>query len=288
MARRAAVAVALAMLVMPAGASANHIQPAVSIHLTDLGVQKDFSHHVRVEWQGGCGPNAPNALVNSDKANVKLMLVPARAGKHPVAASTLPIETANDNWEFDVDPGRRLFARVTLVCQEDMPGATPEDDPVTESATATADTPEQVYVPPRLLGYHLSRASYCGNTTARQRATGMGAADFQTLNWKLSFGTTSMLQHPSVTGILEEVRLRASGKGMRVRVGPASGPLRKYQEFQATIFSPRSGKVKIWAEIGGVRTNSLTVPIFGKPCVLHPFQYYGAVVMRGANPFIRD
>jgi hypothetical protein len=256
------------------------------VHLTDLGAQKSGTHDVRVDWQGTCGPNAPSATV-AEGAKYEVVIRPARAGRRPVVAKSNAIEATSGSETIELDPGRRIFARITLACEDSVPGPTPDDDPTIESASAKAESPETIYAPPRLLGYHDSRASYCGNVTARQRATGIGAADFETIEWQLSFGATSMLQHPSVTGILKEVRLRASGKGMRVRIGPASGPLRKYQSFQATIFSPRSGRVKIWAEIGGVKTNSLTIPIYGKPCVRDPWRYYGAAVMRGANPFIR-
>lgn len=280
------MAVIAASAVFAQATSASHMQPSVSIHLTDVGTQKDSSHRVRVDWQGTCGANAPSASVG-DNANIEVMLRPARAGKRPVVASQIPIDTAGGSTEIEVDPGRRIFARITLGCDDSVPGPTPDDEPTFESASAKAESPETIFVPPRLVGYNVGRASFCGKTTERQRATGIGAADFETIEWRLSFGATSMLQHPSVTGIINEVRLRASGKGLRLRVGPASGPLRKYQTFQATIFSPRSGRVKIWAEIGGVKTNALSIPIVGTPCVTNPRKYYGAEVMRHANPFVR-
>jgi hypothetical protein len=272
--RSAAVVVVAACAVLVAPASASHMQPAASIHLTDLGAQTDGSHKVRIAWETTCGPNAPNALL--DESEYAVMIRPRREGAKPVTAGGDLFETPTGSVEATIAPGRRVFARVLLRCDDSG-----------EVARATADSPETLFVPPRISGASVTRGSYCGRVSRRQRNNGIGASDFQTIRWNLQFGRTSMLKSPSIAGFLNEVRLRASGKGLRLRVGPASGPLRKYSEFQATIFSPPSGRVKLWAEIGGVSTNVISLPVVGKPCVRNPRKYYGAAVMRHANPFVR-
>jgi hypothetical protein len=272
--RGAALGLAIAVLgLLPGSALASHMQPAASVHLTDLGVQKDGSHRVKLDWQVGCGANAPDATLDESFYGV---LVPRRAGGKPAIAVQEEFTEPSGSAIVIVQPGRRVFGRVLLECRD-----------AGELATVTVESPEQIYVPPRLAGFSVPHGTWCGRLTDRQRDTGIGASDFQTVNWRLQFGRTTMLKSPSTAGLLKEVRLRASGRGMRLRVGPDSGALRKNGVFQATIFTPRSGKLKLWAEVGGVKTNVVTVPIVGDPCVRNPKSLYGAEVMRRANPFIR-
>lgn len=272
--RLGCVALALAVLALSPASAGAALQPSASVTLTDLGAERDGSHRVRIDWTGSCGPEAPaDALHASSFAG--LVHVPRRAGARPFRGDGGPPSSLSGSSEERVLPGRRVFARLALVCDDGE-----------SVARAEADSAQQLFVPPRLAGWSVDRGSYCNATRAEQRR-GVGASDFQTLDWKLVFGRDSMLLSPSVKGMLDEVRLRASGKGLRFRDRPSSGALRKGNDFRATIFTPRSGRLTLWAEVGGVSTNKITIPIVGSPCVRSPKSYYGREVMRRANPFIR-
>lgn len=303
--RRAVLAVALAALLPVTPAFASHLEPTASVSVSDLGVAPGApvpgSHRVRIDWSGSCGPNAPAQAHSSDDSSWSLLIRPKSASRRPAEVDGASPAQPTGSAEATVAPGRRVFARFVIGCNDAVqppPGPNGEPaEPVTESARAQADSAESVYVAPRIVGFRVSRGTWCGArghaVPKRDQKRGIGASDFQTLNWSLAFDPLSMLVRPSIPGILAEVRLRASGKGVRLRVGPAPGPLRAgfragTPVFQATIFSPRSGKLKLWAEIGGVKTNAIQVPIVGIPCVTNPRRYYGAQVMRRANPFVHD
>lgn len=268
----AIAALSLSLVALPAAARADDPLTA-SVTLTDLGASKDGTfNRVRVDWTSSCPPGS-----TTDTTSYFRYVQHSPKGKRTLGPKEQAFETAGSQVD-EILAGRRVSLLMYLSCG-------PDDESVpTQSGFAESNT---IYIPPRITGWSVERGSYC-NTSQRQQRKGVGAADFQTLNWKLVFGGASFLESVSMTTILEGVRLRASGKGLRFRYGPRSGPARKYGVYQGTIFTPRSGSVKLWAEIGGVATNKITVPVVGKPCVTNPWSYYGRRVMSQANPFIRD
>ena len=302
MIRRAAIAVTVvsgAALAVPGPAVAGHLQPSVSVSVTDLGeapicraglpaetVCSAYrgSRRVRVDWTASCGAGAPEGAFSAESW-ADLAIRPRNPARRVIVTrEPAGMETPSGGREELVGPGRRVFARAQVVCDDGE-----------ERVTAQADSAETVVVAPFLHGFELERATFCGakgrSVPRRDQRRGIGASDFQTLDWVLGFDFESMLMRPSVTGALKEVRLRAAGRGVRLRVGPGSGPLRAGLRrgapvWRATLFSPRSGRVRLWAEVGGLKTNTISIPVVGVPCVRNPRSYYG---LRGPlNPFIRN
>ena len=300
-----------AALVAATPASASHLAPSVAVSVVDLGEapicraglpegtvcsKLRGSRRVRVDWTSACGPEAPAGAFSAEESWVDLGIRPRNPARGPVVPRVPSgMEAPSGSREELVSPGRRVFARARVSCYDPGPERGPDEPPADERASAQADSAETVVVAPVLYAWELERGTFCGangrDVPPRDRRRGIGASDFQTVNWILDFDFESMLMRPSVTGALKEVRLRAAGRGVRLRVGPGSGPLRKGLRvgdpvWQAAVFSPRSGKLRLWAEVGGTRTNVIRVPVVGVPCVRNPRSYYG---LRGPlNPFVRN
>lgn len=291
----AALGVISAVLVPATPAAAKHMTPQASVALTDLGVARACgpkrregcatvagSHLVKVEWTASCGAGASPTSPPTPEISYQLWVKPKSATRRVRAADDeIEVDTPSGSDTVVALPGRRLFARLFLTCADEIPAADEAGEPTLETQSIRVDSPQTVYVPPRLTGWKVIEGQFCAEVPRRDLLRGaVGAGAWQELSWNLAFGAESMLDHPSTRGVLREVRLRASGRGIKMRAAPRSGAFRRYGEFRASVYTPRSGDLKIWAEIGGVRTNALRIPVVGDPCPRYPGM--------GRNTFIRN
>ena len=65
---------------------------------------------------------------------------------------------------------------------------------------------------------------------------------------------------------MRQIKLFARGAGVRVNRSPDRGMLRELGEIGTWITSRRGGTLRIWATIGGKRTNTLRVRVLPKRC----------------------
>jgi hypothetical protein len=167
-----------------------------------------------------------------------------------------------------VPPGAHMYATVTVECYWADPDGT---GPEAHSLSATSAPTAEVVVPPWLREVSIQKGNYCnfnpGTRTvlqARQRGS------------IVSFGSDYVEKSLLGAGRRTQAGVRqrwlaAQGAGIRVRRHPEVFLLQEFgrKEPFAGLLRPnprRSGWLKVWEEVGGVRSNTLAIKVVGNRC----------------------
>ncbi len=255
------------VLVAAASASANHTASATASLTMDPAspscklVEKTYrsrckgSRVVRVTWSVSCG--YPDPIVNVRFWN-------PRPGKSPVEMMTEEYSGETSGVTVKrIGAGTRIFATVKVFC--DNPG----DGDLIDSHRAEAESPPtaEAFIPPRFVGVSNIKNSFCGFIpTLRQQRYGLQARQTSGWDFSLIFDEDSLLgvRRFSDAGRRRTI-LRARGAGINWRSVAAPFIPTATQRFPTAagmILVPRkAGALRIWAVIGGEKTNVLTLRV---------------------------
>lgn len=253
------------VLAAPGVARADHVTAAVSVELRDDGPGRDGTRKATLSWSITCSPGAEAA------GDARIMIRPKNPGLAPRVGDELEIDPAQPSSSAAVtlDPGRTVHGAVTATCTqfiEDADGEAHE-----HRATASADSAQTIFVPPRLGKPTVGYGSWCDAERARRRGH-LQALQSYRLGLPLRFNSFSLLRGRGRASY-REIVVRASGAGLRLR----ERVLVNRNGFGVNVRPRRAGRLRIWVELGGVTTNRQTITVAAirggcrRAALLHPF-----------------
>lgn len=217
------------------------------------------SRLVRVTWSVACSAEYPL---------VEVKLWTPRPGKSPVVFDSREEGTHSGVTTFHVEAGTRVFATVEVLCDFEGDGETIDYHRVrAESAPTVA-----AFNPPRLVLVENVGNSFCGVVpTIRQLSRTLQARETSSWDLDLIFNADSLLAVKRRSAAwFRRIRIHARGAGLRgsARARPwvpgAIGPITT--QAGVRLVPRRGGRLKIWAVIGGEKTNVLSLKVFPKRC----------------------
>lgn len=266
--RLTAAAVSLCcLLVAAAPASANHAASATGSLTMDPApascklVERSYkskcrgSRVVRVTWSVSCG--YPDPIVNVRFWN-------PRPGKSPVEMLTEEYSGELSGVTVKrIAAGTRVFATVKVFCDDPGDGDTVEAHRVVAESAPT----ETAFIPPRLVRVTSVKNSFCGFVPSlTQQRYGLQARQTSGWDFTLLFDDDSLLggsRHTHAARV--KTRLRSKGAGINYNDIAAPwipGATGRIPTAAGTILVPRRpGPLKVWAVIGGAKTNVLTLRV---------------------------
>jgi hypothetical protein len=266
----ALVAVASMAIAAPA-AQADHIAPTVTATLELGQAVRDCSasglcaraRRATVSWNASCGPAAPpDALQEVD---VGIYGVRPDGTRFPYDGEALEAEdaTLSGSMGMTAGPGLRFFAQVEVTCSSVVTDA--EGNQVEHTGKATSTPTTQFYLPPQLMDFRTTRSGFCGVSVPNSKLDKwLQAGQYAELEYFLRYSARSLMRR----GIpeLRQVKLFARGAGIRKKASPDRGMLRELGAIGTWMTPRRAGYLKIWATIGGKKTNTLRVRVLPKRC----------------------
>jgi len=218
----------------------------------------DGSRVARVDWSATCG--AESAIIQVD------YMAARPGGKRPLGLATVELDSALAGvTRKRIGAGTRVVASVTVHCDTEGDGDTIESHRVSASATtATA------VIAPRLVKVEAVTNSFCGFVPSnRQLKFTTQAGSTLGVDYTLEFNEQSLLGADSRKPPgLRQQRLVARGAGVRFRRRPLNALPTAGQLVRvgagARFPVRRKGRLRFSAVIGGLRTNSLAFPVFGR------------------------
>jgi hypothetical protein len=155
--------------------------------------------------------------------------------------------------------GVRVFATVEVDCFVAGDGQTTQD----HTASAVSKPTQTVFIAPRLVSVEAVRNSFCGVnvpirlTDSLLQARRRSAADYHTV-----FNGPSLVGAPKLSSAgRARTILRARGAGLRIRRRARAyvpGATGRIHTEAGIVWRPRKrGWLRVWAVIGGFRTNAL-------------------------------
>jgi len=149
------------------------------------------------------------------------------------------------------EPGLRFFGEVVVKCAVRGPDVDEDGAPIEHSGQATGRT-DQLYLPPRLAAFRTTFGSFCGvNVPAKRTAFLLQAGEYAELEWLLRYSVPSLIRR---------------GAGIRVEASPDRGMLSEFGAIGTGLKPRRAGKLRIWATVGGKKTNTRRVTVLPKRC----------------------
>ena len=262
-----AAAVLCCVLVAAAPASAGHSASATASLAMDPAapncrlVERTYrsrcrgSRVVRVTWSVSCG--YPDPVVHVQFWN-------PRPGKRPV--EMMMEEYSGESSGVTVrriGAGTRVFATVRVFCDD------PGDGDTIEAHRVEAESPptSEAFIPPRLTRVTSVRNSFCGFIPSlRQQRYGLQARQTSGWDFSLIFDDDSLLgMSRSTRAGRVKTRLRSKGAGTNrndIAAPWIPGASGRIPTAAGTILVPRRpGPLKVWAVIGGAKTNVLTLRV---------------------------
>jgi len=159
----------------------------------------------------------------------------------------------SDSLGMTAGPGLRFFGEVSVTCRS-------ED----HSGTATATT-ARFYLPPQLVAYRTTRSGFCGVRVPKSKLDKwLQAGQYADVEYFLRYSAGSLIRR----GVpeLRQIKLFARGAGVRKRAAPDRSMLNQLGAIGTWMNPRRSGTLRIWATIGGKKTNKLPVRVLPKRC----------------------
>jgi hypothetical protein len=261
-----------ALLALAAGApaaQADHVAPSVTATLTLGKAVKDCSaaglcaraRRAVVSWNASCGPSAPPGA--AQEIDVGIYGVRPNGTRFAYDGEALDFEPPlNGSLTMTAGPGLRFFAEVTVVCNAVVTDA--EGNQVEHKGEATATT-SRFYLPPQLMDFRTTRAGFCGvNVPNSKIDKWLQAGQYADLAYYLRYSGKALLK-PGVPE-MRQIKLSARGAGVRVKRSPDRTMLNQLGEIGTWVKPRRGGTLRIWATIGGRRTNTLRVRVLPKRC----------------------
>jgi hypothetical protein len=251
-------------------AQADHVAPSITATLALGTTVKDCSasglcaraRRAVVSWNASCGPAAPaDALQEVD---VGIYGVRPNGGRFSYDGEALEGDdaTLSGSLAMTAGPGLRFFAEVTVVCNAVVTDA--EGNQVEHKGQATATT-TQFYLPPQLMDFRTTRAGFCGVSVPNSKIDRwLQAGQYADLAYYLRYSAGALLK-PGVPE-MRQIKLFARGAGVHLKRSPDRGMLRELGEIGTWVRPRRGGTLRIWATIGGKRTNTLRVRVLPKRC----------------------
>lgn len=268
-----AAACAALPLALAAPASAHH-DPTASVTATSLSLgptgcpsyerrpvsRCDGYRRATVTWSATCGARP--------FMSVEFWAARKGGGRPILIESDTAGEQLSGSASALVPPGSHLYATVTLECtweNTDLTG--PEEHTVTRTS---APSP-QVTVPPWLRQVSVQKGNYCnlnpgGRTVLQARQRG------SIVSFSSDFVDRSLLgTGRRAPAAVRQRWLNAKGAGIRLRRRPEVFLLQEFgrREPFSGLLRPnprRAGWLKLWEEVGGVRTNALAIKVLPNRC----------------------
>lgn len=167
-----------------------------------------------------------------------------------------------------VPPGAHMYATVTIDCTWENSDLTGPDE---HTVTRTSSRSPQVTVPPWLREVSVHKGNYC-NLDPRGRPVLQAGQRGSILSLSSNFTDKSLLGAGRRTRAGVRQRwVRARGAGIRLRRRPEVFLLQAFgrrEPFSGLLRANprRAGWLKVWEEVGGVRTNTLAVKVLRNRC----------------------
>jgi hypothetical protein len=252
-------------------AQADHIAPSVTATLELGEAVRDCNlsgicaraRRAKVSWNASCGPAAPaDALQEVD---VTIYGVRPNGARFAYDGEALEAEdaTLTGSMGMTAGPGLRFFAEVAVTCIAVVTDA--EGNEVEHTGKATSAPTAQFYLPPQLVGFRTTRSGFCGvNVPTSKLDKWLQAGQYAELEYFLRYSARSLMR-PGIPA-LRQVKLFARGAGVRKKASPDRGMLRELGAIGTWLTPRRGGTLRIWATIGGKRTNTLSVRVLPKRC----------------------
>jgi hypothetical protein len=270
-ARRALVVAALAAASLAAApaAEAHHVTASVTATLTlgksvkSCGPSGLCSRPRRatIAWNASCGPAAPPDALKS--VDVTIYGIAPSGKRFGYDGETLEEEPPlNGSMTMTAGPGVRFTGEVVVTCSAEVVNS--DGHLEDHEARATAGT-GQFYVPPQLVGFRTTRAGFCGVNVPRSKVDKwLQAGQYAQIEYFAHYSVSSLIRR----GIPEmrQIKLFARGAGVRVKRSPDRGMLNQLGAVGTWLTPRRGGTLKIWATIGGNKTNTLRVRVLPKRC----------------------
>lgn len=265
----AALCAVVALAAVAPAAQADHIAPSITATLGLGKAVRDCSasglcaraRRATVSWNASCGPAAPaDATVTID---VGIYGVRPDGKRFPYDGEALEEEPPlNGSMGMTAGPGLRFFGEVTVTCSTTITNA--EGDPVEHTGKATATT-GQFYLPPQLLGFRTTRSGFCGVNVPNSKVDKwLQAGQYADLEYFLRYSRGSLIRPGRPE--LRQIRLFARGAGVRKKASPDRSMLNQLGAIGTWVNPRRGGTLRIWATIGGKKTNTLRVRVLPKRC----------------------
>ena len=265
-----AIAALAALAAAAPAAHADHVAPSVSATLELGKAVKDCSasglcaraRRAVVSWNASCGPAAPADALR--EVDVGIYGLRPNGTRFPYDGEPLEGEdaTLTGSMSMTAGPGLRFFAEVVVTCSTTVVDA--EGNEVEHRGQSTATT-TQFYLPPQLMDFRTTRAGFCGVRVPNSKIDKwLQAGQYAELAYYLRYSGAALLK-PGVPE-MRQIKLFARGAGVRVKRSPDRGMLRELGEIGTWMTPRRGGTLRIWATIGGKRTNTLRVRVLPRRC----------------------
>jgi hypothetical protein len=268
---RIAPLVALAALAGPVPvASADHVQPTVTASLVLGKPVKDCDSHqvcggsrrATISWSASCGPGVGPEALETVEVAIQGIRPSGRRFDYDGEAFDSEQVGLTDSVSMIAGPGLRFTGVVKVTCFVQTVNA--DGDPVDHRGSATATTGE-LFLPPRTAGFSVMRGTWCGvNLTGNQSSRILQAGQYFDVAWFMRYSGASLFK--SGVPAKRQVKLFGRGAGTSFRRFADPGILRNYGEIGTWVRPRRGGTLKIWAVIGGKKTNTLSIRVLPKRC----------------------
>jgi hypothetical protein len=217
------------------------------------------SRVVRVTWSVGCA--YPDPIV-------EVRFWTPRPGKSPIVMETEEGSAASGVTVKRFEAGTKVFATVRVYCDFEGDGDTIDAHRITAESAPTAEA----FIPPRLVLVESVTNSFCGIVpTNRQARYGLQAGETSGFDFTLIFNEDSLLGTDARSRAgLRRTLLHARGAGLngkapaRPWLPGATGPVPT--QAGVRLVPRRGGKLRVWAVIGGAKTNVLTLRVLPRRC----------------------
>jgi hypothetical protein len=265
----AALAACCLLAVAAPAAQADHIAPTITANLQLGKAVRDCgasglcarARRATVSWNASCGPAAPpDATVTID---VGIYGVTPEGKRFGYDGEALEEEAPlTGSMGMTAGPGLRFFGEVTVTCSTTVTNA--EGDLVEHTGKATATT-GQFYLPPQLEGYRTTRSGFCGvNVPNSKIDKWLQAGQYADIEYFLRYSASSLTRRSRPE--LRQIRLFARGAGVRKKASPDRSMLNQLGAIGTWVNPRRGGTLRIWATIGGKKTNTLRIRVLPKRC----------------------
>lgn len=160
-------------------------------------------------------------------------------------------------------PGVRFFGEVSVTCSATV--VNEEGYEVEHTAKASSGPTAQFYLPPQLVSYRTARAGFCGVNVPNSKVNKwLQAGQYAQIAYILRYSASSLTRR----GVpeLRQLKFFARGAGVRKKASADRGMLNQLGALGTWVNPRRAGTLRIWATIGGHRTNTLSIRVLPKRC----------------------
>jgi len=216
-----------------------------------------------ISWNATCGPAAPPDALKEVDVGISGVRRNGTTFAYDGEALEAGDATLSGSMGMTAGPGLRFLGQVEVTCSATV--VNEEGHEVEHTATASSGPTQQFYLPPQLVSARTTSSSFCGVTVPVSRTDRwLQARQYAELAYTLAYSAASLIK-PG-TAELKQIKLFARGDGYRLKSAPDRGMLRELGEIGRWVNPRRAGTMKLWATIGGKRTNTVRMRILPKRC----------------------